>query len=155
MTAPQPNCLAPIILRPAGPLDCERVWNWNFDPQVRERSRTRERVSMERHALWYAQRLDASRGPMWIIEESSRPVGVVRIDADGGNAGRISIALAAEARGRGIGRRAVAVACQVWGQSVVAEIRIDNYPSRSCFQACDFRGVAMRDGLVTYRWEGK
>jgi RimJ/RimL family protein N-acetyltransferase len=68
---------------------------------------------------------------------------VVRIDA-----GQISIALAAGARGRGVGKRAIALACAAWGGPVVAQIRKDNQPSRAAFEACGF----VSNGRETYEW---
>jgi RimJ/RimL family protein N-acetyltransferase len=158
VTANEPHPLATtaraeVALRPARDADCERVWRWNFDPAVRAVSNRPEIVSLLHHAEWYTRRL-AAGGPMWIVEERARPVGVVRIDAEpGGDGGRLSIALGAEARGRGIGRHAVHAACRAWAQLVFAEVKTDNTPSRECFEACGFTRVAEIGGAVIYRWE--
>jgi len=143
----------PIELRPATSADRELVWQWNFDPHTRAQSRSREHVSLAVHAAWYERRLDASRGPMWIIEESQRPIGVVRIDVQLDDSGRISIALDAGARGRGVGRRAIDAACRAWARPVLADIFIGNYPSRTCFKHCGFRAVGIDRDFITYRWE--
>lgn len=144
-----------VAIRPAAVADCERVWQWNFDPEVRRWSHSREHVPFVYHVLWYANRLERDRGPMWIIEDARCPVGVVRIDAgdDPAEEAQISIAIASDARGHGVGRRAIAAACRAWGRSVSAEINTENRSSRSCFEACGFRLVVERDGFVTYRWE--
>ena len=143
--------LPAVTLRPALASDCERVWQWNFAPAVRAVSGDPTIVSIASHAAWYAKRLLEERGPIWVIEEHMRPVGVVRIDADDG---RISIALDARARGRGIGKRAIAEACREWGGRVVANVRADNRASRSCFEACGFRVAGEHDGIVSYFLEG-
>lgn len=144
--------LDPVSLRPAAAADCERVWQWNFDPAVRAQSRTKAAVSLASHAAWFAKRLHDDRGPMWIVEEHFRAVGVVRIDA-GDTAGRLSIALGGDARGRGIGKRAIRAACAAWKRPVVAEVMTDNVASRACFEACGFHPTAEHDGVVLYRWE--
>jgi RimJ/RimL family protein N-acetyltransferase len=56
--------------------------------------------------------------------------------------------LAAGARGRGIGKRAILAACEAWGGPVVAQIRRDNQPSRAAFEACGF----VPNGRETYEW---
>jgi RimJ/RimL family protein N-acetyltransferase len=134
-----------VTLRPAAAQDCERVWQWNFAPEVRARSRSSHVVSLADHLRWFERRI--LEGAFWIIELDGRPVGTVRIDE-----GRISIALAAEARGRRIGRRAIRKACAAWDRPVVAEIRTDNAPSRACFEACAFVLHHEADGLATYTW---
>jgi RimJ/RimL family protein N-acetyltransferase len=158
-----------VILRRALLDDCYDVWQWNFAPDVRELSRDPRVVTFVEHARWYEQRL--ARGePMWIIEDRGVGCGVVRIDllAHGSSAfgssgaagrfaglgeyGRISIALAAGARGRGLGQRAIREACAAWGGPVVAEIRIDNEASQACFEACGFAMRAVAGNLITYHW---
>lgn len=160
----------PVTLRPARPEDCESIYRWNFAADVRAQSRRAEAVVFLEHARWFARRLadvDSSSwspswapiwAPIWVIEEYRHGVGVVRIDPpDHGllahGRARISIALAAFARGRGVGRAAIAAACRAWRQPVVAEIFADNAASRACFEACGFRAIASCDGIVFYHWD--
>lgn len=138
---------SPITLRDAGPDDCERVWQWNFAPDVRAVSKHSHEVPFTEHARWFRARLEQP-APMWIIEEVTAAVGVVRVDPDG----RISIAIAPKARGRGIGKHAVTMACATWGKPIVAEIDVANIASRACFEACGFVAIHERDTFVTYRW---
>jgi L-amino acid N-acyltransferase YncA len=135
------------MLREATIDDCERVWAWNFAPDVRAVSNDPAIVQVAQHAAWYVHRL-ATGGPMWIVEEDGKGVGVIRIDDDG----RISIALGAEARGRGIGKRAIAAACQAWARPVMATIQNTNQTSRACFEACGFVPQTATAEVVTYRW---
>jgi L-amino acid N-acyltransferase YncA len=130
-----------VTLRAATLADCERVWQWNFAADVRAVSNDPTIVPLELHTAWFAKRIAA--GAIWIVACESDDVGVVRIDA-----GQISIALAACARGRGVGKRAIALACAAWGGPVVAKIRNDNQPSRAAFEACGF----VSNGRETYEW---
>jgi spore coat polysaccharide biosynthesis protein SpsF len=143
-----------VTLRRARAGDRERVWEYNFAPDVRALSRDARAVTFAEHVRWYERRLARLGDPMWIVEEDRVAVGVVRLDRIGeaGDVARISIALAARARGRGIGRRAIAAACQAWNRPIVAEVLDGNAASRACFEACEFESVHERDGLVTYHW---
>ncbi len=134
-----------ISLRAATLADCEQVWEWNFAPDVRAMSNDPAVVELARHAAWFARRLAA--GAFWIVEADGAACGSVRIDG-----GRISIALAHTARGKGIGKRAIAEACAAWGQPVTAQIREDNQPSRAAFEACGFIANENADRVVTYQW---
>lgn len=144
------NCRARISLRPARLDDCERVWTWNFAPDVRALSKSHATVTLAEHARWYGRRI-ASASPMWIVEEAGQPVGVIRLDRTAGH-DRVSIALASDARGRGIGKLAIEMACRRATNVVVAEILAANTASRKCFEACGFVESETRGDLVTYRW---
>jgi UDP-2,4-diacetamido-2,4,6-trideoxy-beta-L-altropyranose hydrolase len=158
MTAVELDPAGPVILRLARQEDCEAIWRWNFAPEVRAQSHRAEVVAFLEHARWFARRLADGDTPIWIVEEYHHGVGVVRIDPpdrwppDHGRA-RISIALAAFARGRGVGRAAINAACHAWRRPIVAEIFADNAASRACFEACGFRAIATCDGVVFYHWD--
>jgi L-amino acid N-acyltransferase YncA len=172
-----------VALRRAEPGDCEAIWAWNFAPDVRARSRRAEAVAYLEHARWFTRRIADGVAPIWVIEEHGRGVGVIRLDpshggdprpageavrvptprdlasldrvdaaAEHGRA-RISIALASSARGRGIGRAAIAAVCRTWRRPILAEIFDDNLASRACFAACGFHSVGAAHGLVTYHWD--
>lgn len=145
--------LAKVTLRKAGTHDCEQIWRWNFAPDVRALSKRSEVVSLADHTRWFHRRLADGSEPTWVIETPAGPVGVIRLDGVGGGLTRISIALAASARGKGFGRRAITAACHRWGQPLFAEILADNLASRACFEACGFRSVVECDGLFIYHWD--
>jgi RimJ/RimL family protein N-acetyltransferase len=134
-----------IALRDATIDDAQRVYAWNCAPDVRAASGDQRPVAYADHLRWYQRRVQA--GEFWIVEEDGEPVGVVRIDRDA-----ISISLAPEARGRGIGQLAIAAACARRGEPIVATVRTTNAASRACFEACGFSTVALRDAFVFYRW---
>jgi RimJ/RimL family protein N-acetyltransferase len=140
----EPSHRVTVTLRPATLDDCERVWQWNFAADVRAMSNDPTIVELARHATWYIHRIP--EGAFWIVECDGKPVGVVRIDH-----GTISIALAAAARGKGIGKRAIAAACEAWAKPVVAQVRGDHPPSRAAFEAAGFVGTGDAE-LITYRW---
>ena len=145
--------LEAVNLRRATAEDCEQVWSWNFAPDVRARSKRALAVSFAEHQRWFMRRLVDGYDPMWVIEEHGRPVGVIRLDTSASGLTQVSIALAAAARGRGVGRQAITAACQWWGKQICAEIFADNLPSRACFEACGFRSVVEAEGLLTYYWD--
>lgn len=139
-----------IALRNARFTDCLAVWRWNFAPDVRAMSKTKEEPPLAEHAAWFARRL-RSQNPTLIIVEDGEPVGVVRLDL-GRDHSRISIAIAPEARGRGVGREAIALACRHTMQPILAEVARENAASRRCFEACGFEPVDGGAELVSYRW---
>jgi len=152
--------VSPVSLRAPRRDDCERVWEWNFTPDVRARSVSRRIVTYAEHTRWFAKRIAVDGAPIWVIEEHGIGVGVVRLDPVANKwvtparlqQAKISIALCERARGRGIGRRAIAQACAHWARPVLAEIQPDNAASVAAFSACGFREIARTTELLTYRW---
>lgn len=136
-------------MRDARPDDSDRVFAWNCSPEVRALSGDPRIIERSEHVRWYERRL--RHGLMWIIEDRGAPVGVVRLDPTGDTT-KISIALSPKARGRGIGRRAIAAACASYGRPVDAVIRAGNAASRACFEAAGFALISVTENFVTYRW---
>lgn len=140
-----------LALRPAGPDDRDQVYACNAAADVRAWSRDPRPIVYADHCAWFTIRL-AARPPLWIVEVDHAPVGVVRIDAPGASPARISIALDATARGRGVGRRAIALACSTWSAPLVAEIHPANTASQRCFESCGFVPTGATDGFLVYHW---
>jgi phosphinothricin acetyltransferase len=133
--------------------DAVRVWAWNGAADVRAQSLDRRPIPLSSHLSWWSRRIDAEDAPIWIVEDAGEPVGVIRIDPIvgepfGGARARISIALAPSARGRGVGRRAIELACAAWGRPLVAEIRTTNTASLAAFEAAGFRLGPIRPGAA-------
>lgn len=140
-----------VALRAARTEDCEQVYAWNCAPDVRAVSRDARPIHFDDHRRWFARRMKLAT-PLWIIEADGEPAGTVRLDRDEHARISISIALGAAARGRGIGRRAIELACARWAAVVHAEILDTNLASRACFEACGFVPLEHHANLVTYVW---
>lgn len=143
-------------LRRAREDDAVRVWAWNFAPDVRAQSLDPRIVSFAEHHAWWCARLLDPRRATWIVEHGGAPIGVVRIDpTDDTSSDRISIALAPEARGCGVGRRAIALACAAWSRPILAQILDTNLASQAAFAAAGFApapDVAADARVRHYRW---
>jgi RimJ/RimL family protein N-acetyltransferase len=141
-----------ITLRRANLADRERVYEYNFASDVRAISGSQEPVPYSDHVRWFGKRMIDPASPIWIIEQYGEPVGTVRIDARFDTNATISIALAATARGHGVGRKAIELACIKWCGAVVAEIHESNARSRACFIACGFARIGKREAFDVYLW---
>jgi len=131
-----------LSLRPATPEDARRVWLWRNDPAARAASRHADEIAWETHAAWFPAALARTR--MLIAELGGEPVGMARLDA-GPGCDTVSLNLAPERRGQGLGRRILEVLCATSTGPLQAEVREDNTASLRIFQACGFRETG-RDG---------
>lgn len=140
MTAP-PH----ITLRRARDDDAPRLLEWRNDTEAVRFSVSGRPVTSEEHQRWFTQqRVGAGQhGFLRVAEEGGNPVGQVRIDISG-DVGVVSIAVAAERRGRGIGSEMLrAMVAEVSDAGTVRILRAvlhpDNVPSLRAFEAVGFR----------------
>ena len=102
---------AALIIRAAGPDDCRFYWTVNNDPTTRAVSMSTAPIPWASHATWYPARLSDPLTHLYVAEHGGVPVGVVRFDLEGEDA-TISVALAPEHQGKGLGRRIIAQATE-------------------------------------------
>src|SRR6266542_4642209 len=134
-----------VTLRPAELSDGARLLEWRNEPTTRAVSLTPEQVSAEDHRAWLASKLADSRCALFIIL-ADEPIGQVRLDRLDGELAEVSIGLAPEARGRGVGREALRLAAAEAGDRLgvkvlTARIRVENEPSLRSFAAAGFAEV--------------
>jgi UDP-2,4-diacetamido-2,4,6-trideoxy-beta-L-altropyranose hydrolase len=92
-----------IRLRPADANDMRRVWEWSNEPGVRAVSFNSDPIPWITHEQWFTAKL-ADPAVLFLIaeDETGQPVGQLRFDFRVQIA-TISLSLAPEARGRGLG----------------------------------------------------
>ncbi len=96
--------------RQAADSDCEMLWKWANDPQVRAASFSSDPIPWEEHVTWFRGKL-ADPGCIFYIASDSAgaPVGQVRYDVTGEEA-TLSVSLDPKLRGAGHGSRVIAQA---------------------------------------------
>lgn len=89
---------------------------------------------------WFAQTLSDQNSELWLLEEHGRAVGSVRLDGlEEENHWEISIIIAPESRGHGIGTAALKLLRQQYKDRwLVAEVLPENDASRSVFLKAGF-----------------
>jgi L-amino acid N-acyltransferase YncA len=151
---------ARVSLRRANARDCELVWEWSFFTELRERlqaTMTPRVVLFKDFRRWFAERLADRQTPVWIVEDAGASVGVMLIDRHDKQAlPRLTIVLSSRGRGRGIGRRALALLCEQWQRPLIAEVSADNSAGVRSFEAAGFGRASERQlgerTLCTYLW---
>ena len=148
---PQPA----VKLRPATEDDCERLWRWRNDPGTRRASFHTGEVPLADHLSWFEGILRNRDRLIFIAERDGEPAGQVRFDryADRTKPVEISITIAPECRGRGLGRAAIEAGVHrirmLWAPAqVLARIKSGNTPSVSAFTAAGFRHDSEDAGVI-------
>ena len=143
-----------ISLRPARSEDEDRLRSWRNDPVIRARSFSGDEVSAEEHHAWLARKLRDPDSLLFVIEDLGSAVGQIRLDRVDQEAADVSIGLASEARGRGIGRAALVLAAGEAGRTLGvrrlrALVKEDNEASLRAFVAAGFEEAERTEGIVT------
>ena len=145
--------------RPVTAGDERLLLDWANDPETRRHAFTQERIAPAVHHRWLLQRLQRPHDCRFYVIETTAgaPVGQVRFDRDEDN-WVISYSIGREHRGKGMGRRVLAVAldrlCTSVGESaVVGHVKLDNAPSHAVFRSLGFAPLPEPDarGATIYR----
>tara|TARA_B100000965_G_scaffold363853_2_gene347016 strand:+ start:56012 stop:57430 length:1419 start_codon:yes stop_codon:yes gene_type:complete len=131
----------PLSSRPATTADTDTVYRWQSAPGSRTYSRNPKVPGYEEHRAWMASRLMPQAGLFEIMTMGKAPVGMVRLDLESDAVGtyEVSILIAPEMRGQGIGRAALAAARRLVPEGTfLATIHPDNAPSRKIFSAAGY-----------------
>ncbi|MBM4319139.1 MAG: GNAT family N-acetyltransferase [Deltaproteobacteria bacterium] len=168
-----------LRLRPATEADRELIFAWANDPVTRAVSFCCDPIPYATHCSWYADALRRSDRRLLVAElvegeagaggaAGARPAAVVRFDLepagcpepDSSPAAEISINIAPELRGRGLGaailRQATCWAGEVLGAMVVvARIRPGNQASVDAFSLAGYQpaGTCRVQGVDALRYE--
>src|SRR5712691_7172272 len=94
-----------VTLRPVGVADCIALWRWRNDPDTRRASLDQAEIPLDEHTRWFEASLVREDRRMYIILADSVDAGMVRLDV-GGREATVSVNIAAEWRGLGVGIRA-------------------------------------------------
>lgn len=145
-----------LAVREASPDDARLVFTWRNDPRTRAASFDQEAIAWPQHEQWFTQTLARADRHLLMLEADQAPVGVIRFDATTADTWEVSINLAPEARGRGLGAAALRRAVAWLGHNerpteVIAEVKPDNEASTRVFVAAGFVLLERRSDRLVYR----
>jgi UDP-2,4-diacetamido-2,4,6-trideoxy-beta-L-altropyranose hydrolase len=127
-----------LRLRPAALADRDRILAWRNDEVTRRFSLDAAPIDPDRHAAWFAQRMNDEDGALLIGEDAHGPVGVLRYDVNGATA-RVSVYLVPGRHGEGLGALLLHAghrwlcANRPAVRAIDAEVMAENHASRLAF----------------------
>jgi RimJ/RimL family protein N-acetyltransferase len=145
-----------VTLREATEADAELLRTWRNDPDVRSVSRSTTAVAADEHAEWLAAVLADPERFLLVVEANGEAVGQLRFDRRDHALYEISVSIAAERRGAGLGPVAIEAGLG-WlcsrrpGSAVEAVVRPGNESSRRAFEAAGFRAAGGKGGFERFR----
>ena len=137
-----------ITLRPATEADEALLLEWANDPVTRGAGFRPDLITADEHRRWFADRIRSATSRLYIGMSGSTPVGQVRLDRLPDGRVEVGIAVAPEARGRGMGgailRRAMDEGRRDGGlaaRTFQARTRPHTAASRGLFRGAGFGGA--------------
>lgn len=137
----------PVTLRLARRGDAAIMLEWQSDERTRRYARRPRAPTPAEHEQWLGRHLGKTDGILTIILHDGEASGVLRLDRTAEGAGfEVSILVAPEKYGRGIGKAVLALARKLLpGDDLFAEVLPANAASHALFRSAGFRPV--REGL--------
>ncbi len=147
---------ATVTLRRATPEDAQRLFEWANDPAARSVSLQSAPIAWETHLAWLEGALKNERRLLYIAERDGLALGTARLDRDEAEASIaiVSFNVAAESRGRGVGRAllaALVVEARERGITTLhAFVKPENEASARAFLATGYTRVEASAALDRY-----
>jgi UDP-2,4-diacetamido-2,4,6-trideoxy-beta-L-altropyranose hydrolase len=150
----------PLRLRTVRPEDCQLLWVWANDPEVRAASFGGEPIPWEDHVNWFYRNMrDPHCRQFLLLDAQGEPVGQVRFEGLDAKEALINVSVTQEKRGAGLGADAIRLAVAELFKStpvdrVHAYIKLDNLKSIRAFERAGFQkiGVEKVKGHQAYHY---
>lgn len=144
-----------VTLRRAGWRDAWRLYRWRTDQSTAPWMDGPAPVSFVAHCRWLAAVFSDDRIVLFVAElgVDRRPIGTCRVDSAGLSSGWVSVTLAPERRGCGLGTETIEAlvshARAVGFRTLYARIKRDNRASQGAFRSAGFvYSDGERDGYI-------
>jgi len=149
-----------LVIREATLDDAEFLLAWRNDPDARANSLSSGEIDAATHMRWFSDRLaDRSRCRIYVAEREGARVGQLRVDVSPEGHGVVSVTVAPDARGSGVGTELIRngtlrAASDLALGRIDAIVKHGNTPSLRAFAAAGYGGDASpaADGLVMLSW---
>ncbi len=129
-----------VRLRLSEPTDMDVVFRWQTAPGARRFSRVPRPPTRDEHREWFESIMMDSTRILTIITHDHRDAGLLRLDPFGNDGLEVSILVAEEFRGLGIGEGALCFASTFWPHIPMhAEILPGNDASKRIFLSAGFK----------------
>lgn len=147
-----------ITLRPIKEEDCDLLFEWLNDREVRQMSFDTKPVLYDEHKKWFSKVLYSTLAHIFIICVDEKPVGQIRINIEKSD-GIISFSIDKNYRGRGYGSEALRRIIDIVKEQkikvnrMVGKVKYSNMYSRKAFHNADYKSLERQDYIEFYKEE--
>ncbi|WP_282128588.1 UDP-2,4-diacetamido-2,4,6-trideoxy-beta-L-altropyranose hydrolase [Roseobacter litoralis] len=146
---------ADLTMRYAVRTDSRRVWEWRLaGPSAKHYTKRTQGANYWDHDVWFCSALENPETKLFIFETGTLPIGYVRLDAGGHRRATVSICVAEDQRGTGVGRKMLALAhreaMSLNTLQLIAEIHPENEASIRLFEGAGYIQSGRDGQFVNY-----
>jgi UDP-2,4-diacetamido-2,4,6-trideoxy-beta-L-altropyranose hydrolase len=133
-----------IRLQPVRFTDCNLIWKWANDPLVRQASLSSTVITRDQHQAWFANVIQDLQTYFYIALYENTPIGQIRFDLEEQKIAVVSVSLASEYRGYGLGSPIIQLGVETLFkeskvETIYAYIKPENKASVKVFMKSGFR----------------
>ncbi|MFT5163269.1 MAG: UDP-2,4-diacetamido-2,4,6-trideoxy-beta-L-altropyranose hydrolase [Alteromonadaceae bacterium] len=133
---------SPLYLQAVDAGDMDLLYQWQLAPKTRQYSRHPEPPTLQQHQLWFSRVMNNKDILFYLLKQGQQSCGYIRLDnktVDDINGYEVSIALAPNCYGKGLGHQALLLTQQLYcNDSLLAYIEPQNQPSLKAFAKASF-----------------
>ena len=149
---PALNKGAPVWLAKAGVDDIRQVHDWQQMPETRRYARNRERPGWDEHNQWMRSRLNDPGCYFYLLRRADVAVGVVRLDRLSAGEYEVSIFMAPDTYGQGLGKLALALLGELHREITIhATVLPDNAASLRLFLSAGYQRISETEFILPKR----
>ena len=145
-----------IYIRRAGPDDATDVLTWRNAPSVRAVSLETGVIEREAHVRWYKKLLLDENRLLFIGMSGDDKAGMVRFDCGLENDWTVSVAVAPDFQGQGLGAKLLGLGVGFLRNArpvrfVDAQVKAGNTPSEKMFRSSGFVETSWSDNIINFK----
>ena len=139
--------------------DCKDLWKWRNEPRTIANSYSKSSVSYPQHLRWFTNIIKDPKSTIFIgySTKAKVKVGMIRFDKKDHNVTEVSINMAAQFRGKGLGADLLGKAVAKISSSKVnhrlkARVIVTNNNSKKFFKKCGFFESSIKNKTVYFSY---
>jgi len=128
-----------LYLKRATVEQCDILYTWANEEEVRKNSFNQEKIPYEQHVKWFNNKIDSKNSIIFLCYEGEIPVGVVRIEVEAAQ-GTISYSVDKAFRGKGVASSMLKLLEEEIKNNkinihiLIGYVKFDNIPSQNIFK---------------------
>ncbi|MHC1681695.1 MAG: GNAT family N-acetyltransferase [Clostridiaceae bacterium] len=132
-----------LFLRKANLEDCDLIYEYANDKEVRNNSFNSGTISYDTHVNWFKNKLNDKNNLFFILTDGYASYGQIRLDISN-NEGLISYSIAKEHRGHGLGKKIMLLIEDYIKENkvdiniIIAKVKPNNLASKKVFEALGY-----------------
>ena len=134
-----------IKLRSANYEDCNLLFKWANDSQVRKNSFSPNDIDLESHIRWYEDKMKDENTSIFIVLKDNVEVGQIRVDISD-NKGFIHYSIDKNYRGQGIGTEILQlIKLEITKVNLIGYVKKENIASMKAFEKAGYEKIEYGD----------